>query len=145
MEIRMKYAETFFLLAVGTVSILFLVLSQEYSDIARSVPNICAFFVLLSIVFRLWQIWLKDSLYGNVLKIHKRSVPFILLMTGYTAGVFLIGFVLSSIIFVPLCMFWMGQKRVGRVLIITTIYVALLYLVFVVGFRMPLPESMIGF
>lgn len=145
MEIRMKYAETFFLLAVGTVSILFLVLSQEYSDIARSVPNICAFFVLLSIVFRLWQIWLKDSLYGDVLKIHKRSVPFILLMTGYTAGVFLIGFVLSSIIFVPLCMFWMGQKRVGRVLIITTIYVALLYLVFVVGFRMPLPESMIGF
>ena len=145
MELRLKYAESLFLLVIGAVSVLFLVLSREYSAMARSVPNICAVFALLTIAFRLWQIWIRDSLRGAVLRIHQRSVPFILLLAGYTAGVFLIGFMLSSLVFVPVCMYWMGQRQIFRIAVITVAYVALIYLVFVVGFRMPLPDSLVGF
>jgi hypothetical protein len=145
MEIRLKYAESLFLVVIGAVSVLFLVLSREYSAMARSVPNICAVFALLTIGFRLWQIWIRDSLRGSVLRIHQRSVPFVLMLAGYTAGVFIIGFILSSLIFVPVCMYWMGQRKITRIAAITAIYVAAVYLVFVVGFRMPLPDSLIGF
>ncbi len=145
MEIRMKYAESLFLVVIGAVSGLFLVLSREYSAMARSVPNICAVFILLAIGFRLWQIWLRDSLRGAVLKIHQRSVPFIAMLACYTAGVFLIGFILSSLVFVPVCMYWMGQRKLFRIAVIAAVYVATVYLVFVVGFRMPLPDSLVGF
>lgn len=145
MEIRLKYAESLFLVVIGAVSVLFLVLSREYSAMARSVPNICAVFTLLAIAFRLCRIWIRDSLQGAVLRIHQRSMPFILMLAGYTAGVFLIGFMLSSLVFVPVCMYWMGQRKLSRIAVITAIYVAAVYVVFVVGFRMPLPDSLIGF
>jgi len=145
MEIRLKYAESLFLAVIGAVSVLFLVLSREYSAMARSVPNICAVFTLLAIAFRLWQIWIRDSLRGAVLKIHQRSLPFILMLACYTAGVFLIGFMLSSLVFVPVCMYWTGQRNITRIAVTTAVYVATVYLVFVVGFRMPLPDSLIGF
>lgn len=145
MEIRLKYAESLFLAVIGAVSVLFLVLSREYSAMARSVPNICAVFTLLAIAFRLWQIWIRDSLRGAVLKIHQRSLSFILMLACYTAGVFLIGFMLSSLVFVPVCMYWTGQRNITRIAVTTAVYVATVYLVFVVGFRMPLPDSLIGF
>lgn len=145
MEIRVKYAETLFLFLGGIISIVFLVVSRGYSDIARAVPNICAVFVLLCSGFRLAQIWWKNSLRSSVLKVQKRLLPFILILAGYTAGVFLIGFMLASAIFIPICMYWMGQRKIALVSFITAGYLLIVYLVFVTGFRMPLPDSIVGF
>ena len=145
MEIRMKYAETLFLLLVCLVSGVFLVISAGYSDMARAVPNICSVFVILCIIFRLGQIWLGNSSGTSALKIHKRALPFVLMLTVYTAGVFVTGFIIASAIFVPICMHWMGQRKLSVVVSVTAAYILLVCLVFVTGVRMPLPESIVGF
>ncbi len=145
MNVTMKYAETFFLFLWGGISVLFLVKAAGFTEIARAVPNIAIVFLLGCIVFRLGQLWLKGSAKEAVLKIHRRTLPFILILSGYTAGIFLVGLMISSAIFVPLCMIWMGHRKLKLILLISFSYLLLVYLVFVVGFRMPLPDSLIGF
>lgn len=119
--------------------------SADFTEIARAVPNISIAFLLICSFVRLGQIWLKGSLKETVLKVHKRTIPFILILLAYTAGIFLIGLMISSAIFVPLCMYWMGHRKLKLIAVISLTYLLLVYLVFVVGFRMPLPNSFIGF
>lgn len=145
MEIRAKYAETFFLFFCCTISVLFLMKSADFTEIARAVPNISIAFLLTCSFVRLGQIWLKGSLKETVLKVHKRTIPFILILLAYTAGIFLIGLMISSAFFVPLCMYWMGHRKLKLIAVISFTYLLLVYLVFVIGFRMPLPNSFIGF
>lgn len=145
MEIRMKYAESVFLLFFGAVSILFLVLSSAYNEIAKAVPRICSVFVLCCAAFRLLQIWRGDSLKSKVLKVQKRALVFVFLLVGYTVGVYLAGLMLASALFIPLCMYWMGHRKLWLVFLITSGYLLFVYFVFIVGFRMPLPDSLIGF
>ncbi len=144
MQIGMKYAESLFLIVCGALSTVFLVVSFDYSDMARAVPNICAVFVLLCVLFRLTQIWRRSGAEKVVLKVHKRAGPFIAMLAGYTAGVSLLGLMLASALFIPICMYWMGHRRLTLIAIITAGYLVLVYLVFVVGFRMPLPDSLLG-
>lgn len=145
MEIRMKYAESGFLLFCGAVSILFLIVSSAYNEIARAVPRICSVFVLCCAAFRLLQIWWGESVKSTVLKVQKKAVVFVFLLAGYTAGVYLVGLLPASALFIPLCMYWMGHRKVWQVLLITSGYLLFVYLVFIVGFRMPLPDSLMGF
>lgn len=71
----------------------------------------------------------------------KRFFLLIILLCFYVFIMEYLGFVVSSLIFLPSCMFAMGYKNILRSFIISVFVVAFVYVLFVQVFEIPLPES----
>lgn len=71
----------------------------------------------------------------------KRFMSLIALLILYVFIMEYLGFIISSMIFLPLCMFAMGYKKVLKSFVISAFVVAFVYGLFVQVFDIPLPES----
>ncbi len=70
----------------------------------------------------------------------KRFAALVTLLIMYVGLMGYFGFVISSLIFLPLTMFAMGYRKIGYSLIYSVMIVAFVYVLFVQVFDIPLPE-----
>ncbi|MBS9781443.1 MAG: tripartite tricarboxylate transporter TctB family protein [Gammaproteobacteria bacterium] len=70
----------------------------------------------------------------------KRFIALVALLTMYVGLMGYFGFVISTLIFLPLTMFAMGYRKIGYSLIYSVMIVAFVYVLFVQVFDIPLPE-----
>ncbi len=145
LEFNQKRFEIGFLVLIAAFSALFLHISFEYSEISRLIPVMACSATLALVAVRLVQIFMAKEP-GKPVKISPRVVIFALvLFAGYLGGTYLIGFTISTALFVALAMWFSDYRKPLLILCITVGYVALMYFLFVRVFSVSLPESLIGF
>ena len=145
MEFNQKRFEIGFLVLIAAFSALFLHISFDYSVISRLIPVMACTATLALVAVRLVQVFMAKE-EGKPVKISPKVVLFALvLFIGYLGGTYLIGFTISTALFVALVMWFSDYRRPLLILCITGGYVALMYFLFVRVFSVSLPESLIGF
>lgn len=71
----------------------------------------------------------------------KRFILLILFLIFYVWGMEYLGFIISSAIFLPITMWFMGYKKLFRASIISVIVIIFVHLLFAQVFEIPLPKS----
>ncbi len=93
-------------------------------------------------IYELIKALIKNDL--SSVSFAKNPKRFFLLILSLCLYVFImeyLGFVVASLIFLPLTMFAMGYKSILKSFIISVFVVGFVYLLFVQVFEIPLPES----
>lgn len=145
MEFSQKKFEIVFLIFIAAFSALFLHISFKYSELSRLIPVMTCLATLALVIIRLVQVIMTHN-DGKTVKISPKVIFFALvLFVGYLGGTYLIGFTISTALFVALAMWFSDYKKSLLILCITASYVVLMYFVFVKVFSVSLPESLIGF
>ncbi len=96
----------------------------------------------ISGIYELVKALMKNDLSSvDFAKNPKRFILLILSLCFYVFIMEYLGFIVSSMIFLPLTMYAMGYKNILKSFIISAFVVAFVYVLFVQVFEIPLPES----
>lgn len=143
MTVRFKILENGFLLAITALTLLFLYLSTGYGRIARLLPILVCSITLVLLAIRFAQVNFAKRDTGEL--IFRSRVFFLGGLTILSLALIpATGLLLSSGLFLPVCIIGFGYRKPGPIAAITIGYVVCVYLLFVQMFNMPLPQSLLG-
>lgn len=79
------------------------------------------------------------------IKEHSGQIIFFVSALLYVSAIKLLGFIIASLIYLFLTLWFFGARKISRNIIITIAYIAVVYLVFVKGLRISFPPGILGF
>jgi putative tricarboxylic transport membrane protein len=129
------------------ISLGFIYLGRKLSEGAKAYPMVLAgMLVILSIMlFINASSKLKSDTSKNPLLILKKeSKYFLILIIGYVLfilGLEILGFVLSSLLFIIAIQYLLGYKDIMKLLLNSTLFTVVIYLSFSKVLNVPLPEG----
>lgn len=140
-----KYIEIFLSVAFIALSVLLykstesfnassIVTTSSYIKFLALCLGLCAFYELVVNIFK------KSDEKVEFAKNLKRFLLLIFLLIGYVFILDYLGFIISSFIFLPLTMIFMGYKKIVLSFVYSACVIAFVYLLFSKIFEIPLPE-----
>ena len=127
----------------GSVDTSSTAVSQASTDSSRTYVNALAISLGLAGVFELIASLLSKSSIIQFTKDPKRFAMLILSLVAYVWAMPYLGFVVSTLLFLVITMRAMGYENLPKSLVIALGITASVYLLFKVGFDIPLPEMSI--
>ena len=131
---------------VFLVAVVFLISSFTIEDSqSRMLPLIlCGLTILLSVVF---FIMLVAKKYNDHVEINfagtRRVAVFFLILCGYVLINYLTGYYIATVIFMPIAMFALGQRKPWVILAATVLLPAGVYLFFDLLLAMQMPQGIL--
>lgn len=145
METTRKRVEVGLIVFFLIVSVLFYTQLGDYSSIAQKFPLLSILFLVVLSIARFVQLGKDSSEKESRVNFNRDFLTVFFLVILYLTAMPMIGFFLSTTIFLPMCMWLLNFKKKVVITVLTLATVISIYFVFINIFNVPVPDSLFGF
>jgi hypothetical protein len=145
METTRKKVEIGLIVFFLVLSGLFYTQLNDYSSIAQQFPFLSILFLGVISVIRFIQLRRFSEEKQSKVRFNRDFFTVFFLVLLYMVAMPLIGFFISTTIFLPLCMWLLRFRKKIVITVLTSGTVITMYFVFINIFNVPVPESLLGF
>jgi|GEM_PF-3262885 len=145
METTRKRVEVGLIVFFLITSVLFYTQLGDYSSIAQKFPLLAIIYLAVISITRFIQLGKLKKEENSAVFFNRDFLTVLILVVLYLLLMPIIGFFLSTTIFLPMCMWLLNFRKKVVITILTLTTVTSIYFVFINIFNVPVPNSLLGF